>query len=272
MPDADGARVRRRSVAERRARGLGGHRQDARAGRALRQPAAGRHRAGPHPGHHLHAQGRRGDAAAHRRAPERREPHVGARCRTLARSARSSQRHHDFHHRCVLPRTAARVSARGGRRPGLRPRRRHRGSAPDRGSARSFLENLPRPRASRRRRGAGVCAAGRTTLARRPDGSAWPPAGRAGRPAALSGGGAAGSHGGFRLRFGRGRVSPRCSRRCLAVCVSSWTAGRSNIRSSRCWRTISRSCAARSPAPIASAAAARRLPSASSSTASAATS
>ena len=61
------ATLRRRSVAERRARGVGRHRQDARARRALRQPAARRRRAGPHPRDHVHAQGRRRDAAAHHR-------------------------------------------------------------------------------------------------------------------------------------------------------------------------------------------------------------
>ena len=63
-------------VAERRARGVGRHRQDARARRALRQPAARRRRARAHPRDHLHPQGRRRDAAAHHRAAEGGEPAV----------------------------------------------------------------------------------------------------------------------------------------------------------------------------------------------------
>ena len=72
--DADGAarsrrqraHLRRRSRQQRRARGVGRHRQDVGARRALRQPAQARRRSGEHPGDHVHAQGRRRDARAHR--------------------------------------------------------------------------------------------------------------------------------------------------------------------------------------------------------------
>ena len=84
------ARARRRSVAERRARGVGRHRQDARAGRALRQPAARRRRARPHPRDHVHAQGRRRDARAHHRAAAGSEPPVASSTRRGGASSRSA--------------------------------------------------------------------------------------------------------------------------------------------------------------------------------------
>ena len=59
-----GAAAGGRSAAQRRARGVGGHRQDARAGRSLRAAARSRRRAAQHPGDHLHAQGRGGNAPA----------------------------------------------------------------------------------------------------------------------------------------------------------------------------------------------------------------
>ena len=159
------ARVRRRSVAERRPRGLGRHRQDARAGRALRQPAARRHRAGPHPGHHLHAQGRRRDAAAHRRSAEGSEPALGIRRRALARSEGAARRHRGLDDRRLLSAAAARVPARGRRRSRIRSRGQHRGAAAGRRVARSGAAHLPRPRARGRRRRAGVRAARRAAAA-----------------------------------------------------------------------------------------------------------
>ena len=145
LPDAARAAQRRRSRAERRARGVGRHRQDARPGRALRQSAARRRRARSHPRDHVHAQGRGRDARAHHRAAAAKR----AGCRefdagALARPQGAARRHRDLDDRRLLPVAAARVSARGRRRSGLRPRRRHRGAAAGRRVARSGAAHLPR--------------------------------------------------------------------------------------------------------------------------------
>ncbi len=60
---------------QRRPRSVGGHRQDARAGGPLHQPAACRRRSVEHPGDDVHAQGRRGDARAHPRPRCAPRPH-----------------------------------------------------------------------------------------------------------------------------------------------------------------------------------------------------
>jgi len=83
-------------------RGLGRHRQDARPGRAVRQPAARGCRAGPHPGDHVYAQGRGRDAPAHHRAAEGSEPPLAVRRGALARPEGAARGHRDLHHRRVL--------------------------------------------------------------------------------------------------------------------------------------------------------------------------
>ena len=114
--------LRRRARQQRRARGVGGDRQDVGPRRALCQPAQARRRSGEHPRDHLHAQGGRRDARADRaRAPRRRRT-VGDRSLALARAARPPGRHRHQHDRRVLSRAAARVSARGGSRPRVRSR------------------------------------------------------------------------------------------------------------------------------------------------------
>ena len=92
-----GARVRRGSPRQRRAGGLGRHRQDARAGRSLREPAARRRGPAAHPGHDLHAQGRRRDARPHPDRDDRRRRRAGisrrrggASCATAWATSRSA--------------------------------------------------------------------------------------------------------------------------------------------------------------------------------------
>ena len=106
-------------------------------------------RPGEHPGDHVHAQGGRRDARAHRRAscgtPARA---VGDRRRALAGAARPARRHRHQHHRRVLPVAAARVSARSRCRSRLRSGGRDRGAAADRRGARSGAADPGRPGAS----------------------------------------------------------------------------------------------------------------------------
>ena len=161
-------RARRPSIrAERRARGVGRHRQDARAGRALRQPAARRRRSRSHPRDHVHAQGRRRDARAHHRAAARSEPAVAssmpARWRELQERLGDIADHDD---RRVLPVAAARVSARSRRRSRLSTwptKPRCRGWSTNRSIARcaSAARSRERTRTSRwcsRSSASGACA------------------------------------------------------------------------------------------------------------------
>ena len=87
-PRSRGARARRRSPFQRRARGVRRHREDARPGRSLRESAARGRRSARHSGDHVHAQGCRRDARAdhHDAAPGRRTG--GVFRRALARAAR----------------------------------------------------------------------------------------------------------------------------------------------------------------------------------------
>ena len=73
-------------VRERRPRGVGRHREDARPRGALRQPAARGRRSRSHPGDHVHAQGRGRDARAHHRPAAGSEPAVSGRPGAMARS------------------------------------------------------------------------------------------------------------------------------------------------------------------------------------------
>ena len=75
-------------TAQRRARSLGRHRQDARAGRSLRRTAARRRQAAQHPRDHVHAQGRRRDAAADPGRAGAPPPRQDAHARALARDSR----------------------------------------------------------------------------------------------------------------------------------------------------------------------------------------
>ena len=74
-PDSDARAFAVDPAQQRRARSVGRHREDVGAGRPLRQPAEGRRRSRQHPGDHVHAEGRRGDARAdHPRAAARGRP------------------------------------------------------------------------------------------------------------------------------------------------------------------------------------------------------
>ena len=139
------ARAGGRSALQRRARGVGGHRQDARAGRPLHQPAARRRRSREHPGDDVHAQGGGRDARAHPSTAARR-PRRAARSRPARwRELRDRHRRHRHQHdRRVLPVAAARVPARGRPRPRLLDGRRHRGAAAGRRIARPRAAHLPR--------------------------------------------------------------------------------------------------------------------------------
>ncbi len=130
------APVCRRPGEQRRARGVGRHREDVRARGPLRQPVEGRRRSRQHPGDHLHAQSRRRNARAHPARAACRGRALGDRSRAMGRASRSSRRHRHQHHRRVLPVAAARVSAGGGSRSRLRHGGRDRGAATDRGRAR----------------------------------------------------------------------------------------------------------------------------------------
>ena len=84
-----GARLRDRSGSPRRARGLGRHRQDARARRSLRAPDRARRRPSSCAGDDVHAQSRRGDArprAGGAESPRRYERGV---CRAVGRARRT---------------------------------------------------------------------------------------------------------------------------------------------------------------------------------------
>ena len=90
-----GAAAGGRSAAQRRARSVGGHRQDARARRSLRAPARSRRGAAQHPGDHLYAQGRGGNAPARdgdaaAASPRRRHHRRRAGARSATRSATSA--------------------------------------------------------------------------------------------------------------------------------------------------------------------------------------
>ena len=157
-----GARAGRRSPLQRRARGLGRHRQDARAGGPLPQPAEGGRGPVAHPGDDLHAEGRHRNARPHPGVAPR-----GGRARrdsavALARAARPHRRHRGQHDRRLLPVAAARVPARGRPRSRLLDGRRDRGAASHRRIARPRAARLPRGGARGRERGAGVRAAGRS--------------------------------------------------------------------------------------------------------------
>ena len=93
-----GAAAGGRSASQRRARGVGRHRQDARAGRSLRAAARSRRRAAQHPGDHLHAQGRGRNAPARdghaAAAPSRGQPagrRAGARSATRSATSASAR-------------------------------------------------------------------------------------------------------------------------------------------------------------------------------------
>ena len=98
------AQLRRRARQQRRARGVGGHRQDVGPRRALRQPAQARRRSGEHPRDHLHAQGRRRDARADRARARRGGERSEIDRVALARAARPPGRYRHQHDRRVLSR------------------------------------------------------------------------------------------------------------------------------------------------------------------------
>ena len=98
---------RRRSLAERRARGVGGHREDACPRRAVCESAARGRRSGSHSRDDVHPEGRGRDARAHHRSAARGQPELAARPRAVARSQGSPRRHFDLHHRRLLPVAAA---------------------------------------------------------------------------------------------------------------------------------------------------------------------
>ena len=213
---------------QRRARSLGRHREDARPRGALRQPAARRRRSGPHPRHHVHAEGGGRDAAADPRAPARGEPHLAARRRALARPARAARRHRHLHDRRLLPVAAPRVPARGRRRPGFRPRRRdrgRRGSWARRSTARSASAAAWRGptrtwRSCSCSSASGACASGLAALARAA-------ARRGRRPAPRF------------LASGPRDVTPRtacerAARRCATSCGASRAGCRSSLADGPC--------------------------------------
>ena len=183
-----GAPLRGRSVAQRRPRGLGRHRQDARARDAVREPAPRRRRSGQHPRHHLHEEGGRGDARADRPPAARAGARLGGRRGAVAGAARPPRRHRHQHDRRVLPVAAPRVPARGRPRPGLRGRGRDRASAArGRGARRDGADWAP---ARRERPGVtalfarlGDSRGARGDLARCSTGGWWPRPGCAGSSA-----------------------------------------------------------------------------------------
>ena len=142
-PRSRGARTRRRSALQCRARGVRGHRQDARPGRSLRESAARGRRSIRDSGAHVHAQGRRRDARAdhHDAAPGRRTGRVFRRA--LARTSRQDCGCRDQHHRRFLPVAAPRISARGRPGPGFPDGRRNRGAAARGRGARSRAAHVP---------------------------------------------------------------------------------------------------------------------------------
>ena len=118
-----------RPGAERRARSVGRHRQDARPGGPLPEPASRRRRARQHPRDHVHPQGRRRDARAHRVAAAGRCGRLagrgrrdGARCATASTKSRSARSTRSVC-RCCASSRWRRISIPASRSP-TRPRSR----------------------------------------------------------------------------------------------------------------------------------------------------
>ena len=207
------ARVRRRSPQQRRARGVGRHRQDVGARVALHQPAEGGRRARQHPGDHVHAQGRGRDARAHRPRAAGRGGAVGVRQGALDRAARSARRDRHQHDRRVLPVAAARVPARSGPRSRVRDGRRDRSAAARRGVARSVAAHLRRPGASTSRTWRSCWRSSASSRTR--EGlalAARAPAGRVGRARSVPGARPGRPDGGDRLPARGDRAAGRAAR------------------------------------------------------------
>ena len=107
-----GAHVCDGSAAQCGARGVGGDRQDVGAGGAVSELVVAGCRSVEHPGDHVHAQGRRGDARADRHRAAAGVGRESRRTDAMAGAAGSVERRVDQHDRRVLLRPAARVSAR----------------------------------------------------------------------------------------------------------------------------------------------------------------
>ena len=229
---AIGTGAGRRSTIQRGARGVGRNRQDARARRSLRQPAARRRRS-LRTSSRSRSRGRRRRrcaSASSRRCARR--WHAGefppSRWRELRDRTADIDDQHD---RRVLSLTAAGISARGRSRSRVLDGRRHRSAAARRRIARSHAARTCRSRRARgRARRARVRAARRSSRARRARRAARSPHRGTTALSRFLAAGPRVSRCGRR----RGTVPPRCSRfsrRCGAASTGFWRQDRSSLRS-----------------------------------------
>ena len=224
---------------QRRARSVGRHRQDVGAGGALREPAQGGRRSREHPGDHVHAQGRRRDARAHR-------PRAAA---AADRSELDRRRWLELRDRlgeiaistidafCLS--LLREFPLEADLDPGVRAGRRDRGAAARRPRRSIGRCGSSSPRPQRRRRRAGARAARDLAHARGPGHAARPPAGRLGRARSLPGARSARPDVGGSAAARDRRAAATCSRPCPAGSTRFSPTGRPAIRATRC------SCATR---------------------------